>query len=125
MALKHLSDRPPPPLPGPECYEPLRGAIVLVKANGTTTGFPLTWLYQWHLKPASVSSDTLTLFLTDHQVTVEGQCLAPLGELLEQNAGFRLTERTERYRSLKEIKEIYISNIFIRPNQKHADPLNN
>jgi hypothetical protein len=90
-------------------------SLVLTQLDGTTEGFPLTWLYRWRWCQHP-THEVLTLTLTEHEITIHGQHLDAILEHLRNNHGLHLRIRDERYFSFRGKDEPRISSITIQPN---------
>ena len=129
MALKtRLDDTPPPdashlplrefPAPfDPGCChsDDRHRSLVLTQLDGTTEGFPLTWLYRWQWRKQP-THEILTLTLTEHEVTIHGEHLDRIMEPLRNNHGLHLIIKDDRYFSIYGNDVIRISAIKIKPN---------
>lgn len=93
-------------------------SLVLTQLDGTTEGFPLTWLYHWQWRKEP-SHEVLTLTLTEHKVTIHGSCLDRIMEHLRNNHGLHLQIKDDRYFSIQGKSSIRISAITIKP---HTPP---
>jgi hypothetical protein len=89
-------------------------SLVLTQLDGTTEGFPLTWLYRWQWRKES-NCEVLTLTLTEHQVTIHGKHLDRITEHLRNNHGLHLQIKDERYFGMIGRDPIRISTITIQP----------
>jgi hypothetical protein len=97
--------------------------LVLTQLDGTTEGFPLTWLYRWQWRK-ELGHEVLTLTLTEHKVTIHGRHLDRIMEHLRNNHGLHLQIKDERYFNLVKRDVIRISTITVEPNAqlKQNDP---
>ena len=95
-------------------YGDSRHLLLFTQADGTTTGFPITWLYQVR-RETRAGQDRLTIFLTEHRVTLEGRMMDRLLDQLRIGEGFHASERPERYASIQRSEDAYISKITIEP----------
>ena len=111
------SERSPSPDPG--CCQPddRHRTLVLTQLDGTTEGFPLTWLYRWQWRK-ELGHEVLTLTLTEHQVTIHGRHLDRIMEHLRNNHGLHLQIKDERYFSIVKRDVIRISTITIQPHSQ-------
>jgi len=91
--------------------------LVLTQLDGTTEGFPLTWLYRWQWRK-ELGHEVLTLTLTEHQVTIHGRHLDRIMEHLRNNHGLHLQIKDERYFNLVKRDLIRISTIAIQPHSQ-------
>ena len=89
--------------------------LVLTQLDGTTEGFPLTWLYRWQWRK-ELGHEVLTLTLTEHKVTIHGRHLDRIMEHLRNNHGLHLQIKDERYFNLVKRDVIRISTITVQPN---------
>ena len=89
--------------------------LVLTQLDGTTEGFPLTWLYRWQWRK-ELGHEVLTLTLTEHKVTIHGRHLDRIMEHLSNNHGLHLQIKDERYFNLVKRDVIRISAITVQPN---------
>lgn len=96
------------------CYGESRHLLLFTQADGTTTGFPITWLYQIR-RETCAGQDRLTIFLTEHRVMLEGRMMDRLLDQLRMGEGFHASERPERYASIRRSEDAYISKITIEP----------
>ena len=91
--------------------------LVLTQLDGTTEGFPLTWLYRWQWRK-ELGHEVLTLTLTEHKVTIHGRHLDRIMEHLRNNHGLHLQIKDERYFNLVKRDVIRISTIAIQPHSQ-------
>ena len=103
------------PEPGCFRYDDRHRSLILTQLDGTTEGYPLTWLYRWrwHKGPAH---EVLALTLTEHEVTIRGKNLEYILEHLQSNHGLHLRVKDDRYLSLEGKGSVQISAIMIEPN---------
>ena len=87
--------------------------LILTQLDGTTDGFPLTWLYRWQWRKEP-SHEVLTLTLTEHQVILHGKHLDRIIEHLRNNHGLHLQIKDDRYFSMTGKDPIRISTITIQ-----------
>jgi hypothetical protein len=87
--------------------------LVLTQLDGTTDGFPLTWLYRWQWRKTP-SHEVLTLTLTEHEVILHGKNLDRIMEHLRYLHGLHLKIKDDRYFSLHGHDPIRISTITIK-----------
>jgi len=92
-------------------------SLVLTQLDGTTEGFPLTWLYRWRWCQCP-THEILTLTLTEHEVTIHGKNLDDILEHLRNNHGLHLRVKDDRYLSLQGKHAAQISTITIQPNAR-------
>ena len=111
------SSRESPSSPDPGCCQSddRHRTLVLTQLDGTTEGFPLTWLYRWQWRK-ELGHEVLTLTLTEHQVTVHGRHLDRIMEHLRNNHGLHLQIKDERYFNMVKRDVIRISTITVQPN---------
>ena len=108
-----------------DCFttaESSRG-LVFTQADGTTEGFPLTWLYRWQWKKHA-AHEVLILTLTEHEVAIHGKKLARIIEPLNKGTGLHLTVKEERYQGLLMPYETLITQIEIQPHVQTQSPVN-
>ena len=108
-----LSERSPSHDPGCCQSDDRHRTLVLTQLDGTTEGFPLTWLYRWQWRK-ELGHEVLTLTLTEHQVTIQGRNLDRIMEHLRNNHGLQLQIKDERYFSMAKRDVIRISTITIQ-----------
>ena len=89
--------------------------LILTQLDGTTEGFPLTWLYRWQWRKEP-SHEVLTITLTEHQVILHGKHLDRIMEHLRNNHGLHLQIKDERYFNLVKRDVIRISTVTVQPN---------
>ena len=118
-----LRDFPRPYDPGCCDSSDRHRSLVLTQLDGTTEGFPLTWLYRWRWRKLP-DREVLTLTLTEHEVTIDGEHLDRILEHLQDNHGLHLKIRDDRYFTLRGKNELRISTIKIQPNAKPSTELN-
>jgi hypothetical protein len=106
-------------LPDPGCCQSddRHRTLVLTQIDGTTEGFPLTWLYRWQWRK-ELGHEVLTLTLTEHQVTIHGRNLDRIMEHLRNNHGLHLQIKDERYFSMAKRDVIRVSTITIQPHSQ-------
>jgi hypothetical protein len=107
------------PLREPGCCESddRHRSLVLTQLDGTTEGFPLTWLYRWRWRKHP-THEVLMLTLTEHEVTIQGEHLDRILEHLRDNHGLHLRIKDNRYLSVQGKHTLRISSITIEPNAK-------
>lgn len=134
MTLKPKSpDEPVPrfpsrelsPLPEAGCLstDDHHRSLLLTQPDGSTQGFPLTWLYRWQWREHA-TTETLTLMLTEHVITVHGKHLARIIEPLSKGTGIHLREKDARYQSQLRPNETLISDITVLPHATEQSALN-
>lgn len=109
------SESPSSPDPGCCHSDDRHRTLVLTQLDGSTEGFPLTWLYRWQWRK-ELGHEVLTLTLTEHQVTIHGRHLDRIMEHLRNNHGLHLQIKDERYFSMVKRDVIRISTITVQPN---------
>lgn len=87
---------------------------MFTQADGTTVGFPLSWLYQFDYR-RNERGETFVLHLTEHVVTVTGRTLSVLEDQLKKGEGFHVSEPAERYASIQLNEQAHIASITIEP----------
>ena len=107
------SESPSSPDPGCCHSDDRHRTLVLTQLDGSTEGFPLTWLYRWQWRK-ELGHEVLTLTLTEHQVTIHGRHLDRIMEHLRNNHGLHLQIKDERYFSMTGKDPIRISTITIQ-----------
>jgi hypothetical protein len=119
MPLKNKSPDTLNPNPEPGCFTVLEAGrcLIVTQADGTTEGFPLTWLYRWQWRQQS-AEELLTLTLTEHEVTVHGKNLEAMTESLSKSIGLHLSVKNDRYQSVHPSNEVLITRITIKPTAK-------
>jgi hypothetical protein len=98
-------------------------SLVFTQADGTTEGFPLTWLYRWQWKKQA-AHEVLILTLTEHEIAIHGKKLARIIEPLNKGTGLHLTVKEDRYQCLLMPYETLITQIEIQPHEKTQSPAN-
>jgi hypothetical protein len=113
-ARSNFPVKQPALIPEPDCCQvnDRCQSLVLTQANGTTEGFPLTWLYRWRWEETA-GRETLILTLTEHEVVVKGKRLERILEALEHQHGVHLRIKDDRYHSLNPGR-IHISTITVQ-----------
>ena len=86
--------------PGCCDYNDRHHCLTLTQLDGTTEGFPLTWIYRWQWRK-DASQEEVILTLTEHQITVRGRNLTPILDHLSANIGFHLRIKADRYLKLQ------------------------
>ncbi len=116
MALKSKPGREPMPPSRLERhhFQECRGLLMFTQADGTTVGFPLSWLYQFDYRKDE-RGETFVLHLTEHVVTVTGRTLGVLEDQLKKGEGFHVSEPAERYASIQRNEQAQIASITIEP----------
>lgn len=109
-----LRDFPPPYDPGCCQSDDRHRSLILTQLDGTTDGFPLSWLYRWQWRQQA-TDEVLTLTLTDHEVTLHGVHLDRILEHLRNHHGLNLCIKDERYYSIYGDTALRISSITIKP----------
>ena len=104
-------------------FEECRGHLVFTLADGTTTGFPLSWLYCFDYRKDE-AGERFLLHLTDHRVTVQGKGLMTLEDHLKNGEGFHLSELPDRYLSIRRSDKANIDHIAIEPMAGVTDDTN-
>lgn len=95
-------------------YQASRSMLIFTRADGSTIGFPLSWLYRFDYRKDG-REEKLTLHLTEHLVTVVGRMLGMAVGQLQQGEGFHLSEVPERYKGLQRNEDAHIATITIAP----------
>jgi hypothetical protein len=98
-------------------YQANRSMLIFTKADASTIGFPLSWLYRFDYRKDG-HGEVLTLHLTEHLVTVVGRMLGMAVGQLQQGEGFHLSEVPERYQGLQRNQDVHVASITIEPMTK-------
>lgn len=110
-------DLPAPYDPGCCQSDDRHHSLILTQPDGTTDGFPLSWLYRWQWR-RQATDEVLTLTLTEHEVTLCGVHLDRILEHLRRHHGLHLCTKDERYYSLYGQEALRISSITIKPHSR-------
>lgn len=86
--------------------------LAVHRLQGQRYGWPLFQLHAWHLEPAG-TGDRLRLYLGEAQVIVEGLLLQTIVDDLERGHGGVLCEQGERFASLAQPGELWVSTITV------------
>jgi hypothetical protein len=95
--------------------------LILTLADGTTEGFPLTWLYHWEWITQG-THERLVITLTEHKATIRGKNLSRTIEALSKGTGLHLRVKDERYQSVLRTNALLITHITVQPHTKYPAP---
>ncbi len=95
-----------------ETFSSGRTLLEFTLADGTTCGFPLSWLYRYEHVPEE-DGERLVLQFAEHRVTIRGQPLDQLQRCLHNGEGFHVYETPQRYLTIKREAKSFIESILI------------
>ena len=93
-------------------FQECRSLLAFTRADGRTTGFPLSWLYRFDYRKDE-GDEQFTLLLTEHRVTITGLGLGALEDQLKKGEGFHVMELPERYTGIQRNEKAHVTSIAI------------
>ena len=128
MAIESYPEPPPPRSPSnfpspklslsrePGCFTTAddNRSLLLTQLDGTTDGFPLTWIYRWQWRQHA-NHESLIITLSEHEIEICGKNLHATEEYLSKGRGIHFRVKDDRYLKLQGNHLTQISSINVKP----------